>query len=148
MHGLTGGADDYLAKPFQVSELVARVELRLRDHQQHRAEAAPAAEALPLRAGAIELDAHARTAMVGDRRVDLSAREFMLAELFVTHAGTVLSRDQILERVWGPDSDGRSNVVEVYVGTCARSSARNRSRRCAAWATGCFRIRRSAEEPA
>ena len=47
--------------------------------------------------------------------MDLSAREFMLAELFVTHAGTVLSRDQILERVWGLDCDGRSNVVEVYV---------------------------------
>ncbi|WP_101650373.1 response regulator transcription factor [Brevibacterium ihuae] len=114
VHGLTGGADDYLAKPFQVSELVARVELRLRS--RHPEPENPPTGSLPaIRAGAIELDPHSRTAAVGDRRVDLSAREYTLAELFVQNAGSVLSRKQILDRVWGLDHEGRSNVVEVYV---------------------------------
>ncbi|GAA4285609.1 response regulator transcription factor [Brevibacterium daeguense] len=113
VHGLTGGADDYIAKPFQVSELVARVDLRLRGSRSEKEQAPAPSEVL--RAGDIALDVRSRTAMVGDKRVDLSAREFTLAELFVSNAGTVLTREQIIDRVWGYDYEGRSNVIEVYV---------------------------------
>ncbi len=61
------------------------------------------------------LDLRARTAQVGGAEVALSAREFALAETLMTHAGAVLSREQLLSRVWGYDYDGGSNVVEVYV---------------------------------
>jgi DNA-binding response OmpR family regulator len=105
--GLEGGADDYIAKPFAFEELLARVRLRL------RAERAP--EATLLRAGDLSLDLRTRRAHVDGRPVELSAREFALAEIFFRHPDQVLSREQILSHVWGFDFDPGSNVVDVYV---------------------------------
>ena len=68
-----------------------------------------------LRNGSLSLDLRTRQAHVGDRVIDLSAREFALAEMFLRHPGQVLSREQLLSHVWGYDYDPMSNVVEVYV---------------------------------
>jgi len=108
---LEGGADDYMAKPFRFAELLARVRLRLR---QANGQAGPVDDVLE--AGGVALDLRARTATVGGRRVDLSAREFKLAEIFLLNPGQVLSREQLLSHVWGYDFDPGSNVVDVYVG--------------------------------
>ena len=105
--GLDGGADDYLSKPFRLAELLARVRARLRP--------AAAPEELVLRNGDLSLDLRTRQARAGNRTVDLSAREFALAEVFLRHPGQVLSREQLLSHVWGYDYDPGSNVVEVYV---------------------------------
>jgi two-component system copper resistance phosphate regulon response regulator CusR len=106
--GLEGGADDYMPKPFRFDELLARVRLRLRvDHTP---------EATVLGMGDLTLDLHSRRAQVGARSVDLSAREFAMAETFLRNPGQVLSREQLLSRVWGYDFEPGSNVVDVYVG--------------------------------
>lgn len=106
--GLEGGADDYMAKPFQFEELLARVRLRLRSENSGD-------EPTVLRHGALSLDLRTRRARTGDTEVDLSAREFALAETFLRNPGQVLSREQLLSRVWGYDFDPGSNVVDVYV---------------------------------
>jgi len=105
---LEGGANDYMAKPFRFDELLARIRLRLTD-------ASSAVETV-LAAGDLELDLRGRRASVAGRAVDLSAREFALAEEFLRHQGQLLSREQLLSRVWGFDFDPGSNVVDVYVG--------------------------------
>jgi DNA-binding response OmpR family regulator len=69
-----------------------------------------------LRAGRVHLDLRTRRATVDGKELDLSAREFMLAEIFMLNAGQVLSREQLLDHVWGFDFDPGSNVVDVYVG--------------------------------
>src|SRR5690242_218591 len=112
---LEGGADDYMPKPFRFAELVARVRLRLRqDHTNgaHRVDV--------IESGGVRLDVRTRRAVVGERQVDLSAREFALAEIFMVNAGQVLSREQLLDHVWGLDFDPGSNVVDVYVGYLRR----------------------------
>ncbi|QDY76377.1 response regulator transcription factor [Streptomyces qinzhouensis] len=106
--GLEGGADDWMTKPFRFEELLARVRLRLRT-------AARAPEVTVLRNGELSLDLRTRRARSGERMVDLTAREFVLLELFLRHPGQVLSREQILSHVWGYDFDPGSNIVDVYV---------------------------------
>jgi len=105
--GLDSGASDYICKPFRLAELLARVRLQLRPDDR--------AEDFVLRNGSLSLDLRTRQAQVSGRLVDLSAREFTLAEMFMRHPGHVLSREQILSHVWGYDYDPMSNIVEVYV---------------------------------
>ncbi|SDH74667.1 DNA-binding response regulator, OmpR family, contains REC and winged-helix (wHTH) domain [Sinosporangium album] len=104
---LSGGADDYLAKPFAFEELLARVRLRLRGDR--------VPEVTVLRAGDLSLDLRARRIHVRDQAVELSTREFALAEVFFRHPDQVLTREQLLSHVWGFDFDPGSNVVDVYV---------------------------------
>lgn len=107
--GLEGGADDYLGKPFRFDELLARIRLRMRRDDDVVASSS-------LQHGDLTLDIRTRQARVGSRSVELSAREFSLAEEFIRNAGQVLSREQLLSRVWGYDFDPGSNVADVYVG--------------------------------
>lgn len=105
--GLEGGADDYMPKPFRFDELLARVRLRLRDEST--------GEITSLTYGDVVLDLRTRQARVAGRTVDLSAREFALAEVFLRNPAQVLSREQLLSRVWGYDFEPGSNIVDVYV---------------------------------
>jgi len=108
---LEGGADDYMPKPFRFAELLARIRLRLRQGT----EAGPGREDV-LEAGGVRLDVRTRRATVAGRELELSAREFALAETLMVNAGQVLSREQLLDKVWGFDFDPGSNVVDVYIG--------------------------------
>lgn len=107
VEGLDAGANDYVPKPFVVAELLARVRSRLRERV--------GTAATVIGHGGVSLDMLTRRATVGGRDVDLSAREFALAEQFLRHPGQVLSREALLSSVWELDFDPGSNVVDVYV---------------------------------
>jgi two-component system copper resistance phosphate regulon response regulator CusR len=107
--GLEGGDNDHVPKPFRFEELLARIRLRLRLRGEH------APEVTVVKQADFTLDLRTRRASVGGRLVDLTAREFALAEMFLRHPGQVLTREQLLIHVWGFDFDPGSNVVDVYV---------------------------------
>lgn len=112
---LDSGADDYLVKPFAFAELAARVRANARHGQQ---------SARVLAAGDVSLDTKSRVARRGDLAVDLPSREFALLEYLMRHADQVLSRQQLLDAVWGFDFDTGSNVVDVYIGYLRRKMDR------------------------
>ncbi|HHT68784.1 MAG TPA: response regulator transcription factor [Firmicutes bacterium] len=107
--GLDSGADDYITKPFAIEELLARIRTVLRKAPLVR----PETEVL--RAGPVELDVASRQVVVQGTPVDLTKREFDLLQFLLENKGIVLSRETILERVWGFDFEGETNAVDVYV---------------------------------
>lgn len=110
VRGLEGGADDYMPKPFRFAELLARVRLRLRERPTG------GEKTTVIERGNVRLDLVRRQVTVAGKAIELSAREFLLAEMFLRHPGQVLSREQLLSHVWGYEFDPGSNIVDVYVG--------------------------------
>ena len=108
VEGFEMGADDYLVKPFAPEELLARVKALLRRNQEERHEV--------LRYAGVELDTGTRIAHRSTREIELSPTEYELLALFLRRPRQVLTREIILDRVWGIDFEGSSNVMEVYVG--------------------------------
>lgn len=106
--GFEVGADDYLVKPFAPEELVARIKAMLRRNQAERHEV--------LRYVDVELDTGTRVSHRGPREIELSPTEYELLALFLRRPRQVLTRDIIMDRVWGLDFEGSSNVLEVYIG--------------------------------
>jgi DNA-binding response OmpR family regulator len=130
VRGLDAGADDYLVKPFVEAELAARLRALLRRGR------------LPvhakLTAGELVIDQGGRTATYKDKLVALAATEFRILEYLAINLNLVVSREQILERVWGDSFDGQSNIVDVYMSAIRRklAAAGGRKRIVTVWGVG------------
>ncbi len=106
--GLDAGADDYVIKPFSIEELLARIRASLRRCEREE-------DSNILQFQDLTLNKATREVYRGNRAIELTAKEFDLLEYLIAHPRQVLTRDQILERVWGYDFMGDSNIIEVYV---------------------------------
>jgi DNA-binding response OmpR family regulator len=107
VHGLEGGADDYVVKPFTFEVVVARVKALLRRHEVERAEV--------LRFADLSLDTGTRRARRGARHIDVTTTEYEVLRQFLLHPRRVMPKHMLMERVWGYDVEGSSNILEVYV---------------------------------
>ncbi|AFZ45115.1 two component transcriptional regulator, winged helix family [Halothece sp. PCC 7418] len=107
VEGLDAGADDYVVKPFSIEELFARVRAHLRRTQEDETDV--------LQFSDLKLNTSTREVYRRDRAIELTAKEFELLRYLLNHPRQVLTRDQILERVWGYDFMGDSNIIEVYI---------------------------------
>ena len=105
--GLDSGADDYIVKPFSIEELLARIRAHLRRTQEQETDLLQFAD--------LRLNRSTREVYRDNRSIELTAKEFDLLEYLISHPRQVLTRDQILERVWGYDFMGDSNIIEVYI---------------------------------
>ena len=108
--GLDMGADDYLAKPFGVMELISRVKALLR-----RSNAASEEKTLAL--GEIQIDNEKHCVYVGNRLCELTYKEFELLKMMMQNVGIVLTRDRIMDRVWGTDYEGESRTLDMHIKT-------------------------------
>ncbi len=114
--GLESGADDYLTKPFVLAELVARIKALLRRRSDVPAQATPGA----ISVGPLEVDVAGYRALLNSREIELTKREFELLSTLARNVGVVLSRERLLELVWGYDFAADTNVVDVFVGYLRR----------------------------
>ncbi|ERN43010.1 two component transcriptional regulator, winged-helix family [Rubidibacter lacunae KORDI 51-2] len=105
--GLDAGADDYVVKPFSIEELFARIRAHLRRTQEEETDVLEFTD--------LHLNTSTREVYRGARSIELTAKEFDLLEYLLSHPRQVLTRDQIIERVWGYDFVGDSNIIEVYI---------------------------------
>ena len=105
--GLDAGADDYIVKPFAFDELLARVRAQLRRHAVIEEEVLQFAD--------LTMNTSTREVSRAGQRIDLTAKEFDVLEMFMRHPRQVLTRDMLYERIWGYDFSGESNIIEVYV---------------------------------
>jgi two-component system, OmpR family, response regulator MprA len=113
--GLDAGADDYLVKPFELEELLARIRALVR-------RSAPGEDHGVLRVADLRMDTRAHEAWRGEREVQLTRTEWQLLECLLSHAGQVLTRQQLWQHVWGYDFDPGSNTLDVFVGYVRRKT--------------------------
>jgi DNA-binding response OmpR family regulator len=109
VRGLDAGADDYMPKPFALRELLARVRALSRRNVKTLVSSGP------MRAGDLTLDPSTHSANRAGKDIDLTVKEFMLLDLLMRHKGQVLTRSQILDHVWGFDTELSSNIVDIYM---------------------------------
>lgn len=109
--GFEEGADDYVVKPFRFEELLARVRTRLRTNYTSGIKIETV-----LQVGLLQLDLKTRQVVIDGREIDLPTKEFMLLETLMRHPRQVMSRQQLLDRIWGYDYEPGSNIVDVYIG--------------------------------
>lgn len=119
--GLEGGADDYMTKPFRFEELLARIKLRLKNNYQTQSTSIKTI----LKSGNITLDLKSHRVYLNDVQVELSTIEFRLLERLISHEGQVMTRQQLLDHVWGYNYDPGSNIVDVYVGYLRKKLGKN-----------------------
>lgn len=108
VEALDAGIADYMVEPFQIPELLARVRLRLREHEAARGPKV-------IEHGGIRFDIRTRHVEVDGRVHTLTDRELALLEVLLRHRGETVSREQLLQRVWGTGFEGRSNIISVYI---------------------------------
>ncbi len=118
--GLEKGADYYITKPFRFEELLARIRVQLRKVNQPTVKVDN-----KLQIGDITLNLLTRQIWLGEKEIELSAREFILAETLVRHPMQVMSRQQLLDHIWGYDYDPGSNIVDVYIGHLRKKLGNN-----------------------